>query len=472
MISSKQLADIVNKQENITRLQTERERYEIYHGALREYVKKSIEREFILQETVKQLINRIIPINITQKIVNALAKVYMSQPQRTPVNELNKDQDALNVLVQSFEMNTRMVDANRYFKLSKHFCLEPFVNLGKPQLRVLAAHNYTPVSDDSIDPTNATYIVKHLTWGRSKSEQRHVVWSDFEHYVMDGEGVIIPNELNPEGINPYGILPIVYERSQKDELIPIEDDDLIYMQIAICLLLTDLAFATKYQAWSLIYIANMKSQNISFNPNSVIFLPENKGGTEPKIGTISPTLKTQDMLMQVETLVGMLLSTKSLKASGMSALSVDNATSGISKALDSASSMEDRTEQQSYFIEAEKKLFEIVKKQLPVWNQAGLLEGKYANLSLTDDFELSIRFPTPKPLQSEKETVEVETMKINEGFTTRERALAVVNSDLSDEQLVELEIQIEKEKKLNQPAPIVESTEDQQLDDDGQATDD
>lgn len=447
MLTPKAISEIINQPTNIERLEKERERYEIYHGRLRDYIKKSIQKEFILQETVQQLVNRIVPINITQKIVNALAKVFITPPQRSPVNELNKDQEALNILVDAFELNTRMVDANRYFKLSKHFCLEPYVNLGEPKLRVLAAHTYTPISDDVVDPTHETYIVKHLQWGNSRAQQRHVVWSDTEHYTMDGTGAVQPDELNPGRINPYGKLPIVYERSQKDELIPIEDDDLIYMQIAICLLLTDLAFATKYQAWSLIWISNMKSANISFNPNSVIFLPENKGGAEAKIGTISPTLQTTDMLRQVETLVGMLLSTKSLKSSSMSALTTDNVQSGVAKALDNASSTEDKQEQQAYFASAEKKLFEIVKRQLPVWNSAGLLEGKYKGLSITEDFELSIRFPIPKPVQSEKETVEVETMKLEKGFTTKERALAVVNFDLTSEQLVELEVQIEKEQK-------------------------
>lgn len=450
-LSSKEISEIINNSSNIERLEKEQERYDMYHGRLRDYIKKAIQREFILAETVRQLINRIIPANITQKVVNALAKVYITAPQRSPVNEMNKDQESIDSLTKAMDLNVLMKNANQYFKLSKHFCIEPFVNLGVPQMRVLAAHNYTPISDDPVDPTRATYIVKHVKWGNSKEgdkkSHRHVVWSDTEHYTMDGDGNIISDPNNPDNVNPYGILPIVYQRSQRDELIPIEDDDLVYMQVAVCLLLTDLAFATKYQAWSLIYILNSQAQNINFNPNSVIFLPANKEGTpSPEIGTIKPNIDSDAMLRQVETLIALLLSTKSLKSSAMS-LNVETAQSGISKALDSAETMEDRTEQQAYFVEAEQKLFEIIKHQLPVWRSAGMLSDKYNTLSLTEDFELSVRFPTPKPIQSEKETVEVETMKLDKGFTTKKRALAVVNADLTSEQVDELEIEINKEKQ-------------------------
>lgn len=450
MLSSQELAAIVSSEENKDRVFRERKRYDIYHGRLRDFIREAIFSEFKLKETVAQLVHRIVPLNITQKIINKLSKVYLTQPQRSPVVPVSSDEEAINLLTDALGLTTNMLDANRYFKLSKHFCLEPFVNLGKPQLRVLAAHHYTPVSDDIRDPTRATYIIKHLKWGRNDKDSLHIVWSDLEHYLMDGKGNKIPMVDNPDGVNPYGINPLVYTKSQKDALIPIEDDDLMFMQLAICLLLTDLNFASKFKLWNIVYIIGLKSQNVSFNPNSILFLPKDSEGENPVVGTIESRVDSDALLRQIQGLVGMLLSTKSLKAADMQNLTVETAASGVAKMLDSADSTEDKIEQQNYFVETEKKLFEVLKKQLPIWSQSGELDGKYRSLRLTEEFELQLRFPMPKAIQSEKETVETEKAKLESDFTTHDRSLAVVNPDLTPTELEELKLQIEKEKKVRQ----------------------
>lgn len=449
-MESKQIAEIVSSPENKERISRERKRYNVYHGGLRDYIKDAIYSEFKRKGTVEQLVNRIVPLNITQKIINRLAKVYLTQPQRSPMDELPSDEDAIDLLNPALELSTNMLDANRYFKLSKHFCLEPYAHRGAPRLRVLAAHNYTPASNDVVDSTFPTHIVKHLRWGTHDKNALHVVWSDDEHYLMNGLGDKLLMPENPEGKNPYGVNPLIYVRSQKDSLIPIEDDDLIYMQMAICLLLTDMNFASKFKLWNLIYIIGLKSQLVDFNPNQILFLPKDKDGESPEVGTIESRFDSDAMLRQVQGLVSMLLSTKQLKAQEMQAVTIQNAASGIAKMLDTAESTEDKVEQQNYFVEAEKKLFEVLKKQLPVWDEQGLLEGKFKALRLSDDFILQTRFPMPKAIQSEKETVETEKSKLEAGFTTHDRSLAVVNSDLTPQELEELKIQIEKESKVKQ----------------------
>lgn len=450
MLSSKQLADIVSSSENKERIAREKKRYDIYHGKIRDYIKDAIFSEFKLKETISQLLHRIVPLNIPQKIVNKLAKVYMNQPQRSAMVPISTDDETLNLLVDSLCMTTNMMDANRYFKLSKHFALETFVNLGKPYMRVLAAHNYTPISDDVRDPTRDTYMVKHLKWSREDKNSLHIVWSDLEHYLMNGKGDKLPMEGNDDGVNPYGINPIIYTRSQKDQLIPVEDDDLMFMSLAICLLLTDLNFASKFKLWNLVYVIGLEAQNISFNPNSVLFLPKDKDGENPVVGTIESKLDSDAALRQVQALVAMLLSTKQLKSDAMETLTVEGAASGVAKMLDSSDSTEDKIEQQNYFVETEKKLFQVLKRQLPVWSTNGELDGKYRALSLSEEFELQLRFPMPKPLQSEKDTVETEKSKLEADFTTHDRSLAVVNPDLTPAELDELKAQIEKEKKVRQ----------------------
>lgn len=448
MLSSKEIAEIIYADDNINRLISDYERYQIYNGQLKDIIKSAIKKEFILQETVNEMINRIIPINIAQKVTNKLAGVYRIPPKRAPVDENDGDQEAIDALSQPMEIDLNGKQANRYFKLCKIVAWEPYVNkLGFPKIRTLPAHTFTPISDDPIEPEQPTYFVKHIDMAdQDKKNHVHIVWSDTEHYTMDGHGMIIVDEENPEAINPYGKIPFVLIKDTLDRLIPLQDDDLISMQIAICLLLTDLAFATKYQAWSIIYLIGASTEKMSFNPNSIISLPIPSSGIKPEIGTIKPDLDSDAMLRQVETLVGMLLTTKSLSVNAvLPGLQASNASSGVAKLLDQAESTEDKNDQKMFFIKAEKQLWDLIAKNcLPVWIKAGLVDPKYA-YTFSPEFELSIVFPDMKPIMTEKEVIELQKMKVEAGFTTQEQALKATNPDLNDDQISELQAKINKE---------------------------
>ena len=448
MPSSKELADYIYTSSNMERINSDLTRYEIYNGKLRGSIEKAIRNEFILQDTVKELINRVIPINITQKIINKLGAVYLSQPLREPANLDEIDQASINTLEQTMELNTRMKFLNRMFKLAKMAAAEPYLNdKGMPSLRVLPSHTFTPYSDSFLEPETPTHMIKHMLFTGDREKDRHIVWSATEHYTMNGEGLIIPNAQNPDNINPYGAIPLVYIKDGFDKLIPLQDDDLISMQIAICLLLTDLAFATKYQAWSLIYLIGAKSEKLSFNPNSVISLDFLPDGSEPKIGSIKPTVDIDAMLREVEALVGLLLSTKNLSVGSVS-LKLDgtSAASGVSKILDQAESTEDKQDQLQYFGDFEKQLFDVLAKNIiPYWDSQNLINPK-VRLEFSPDFELSISYPDQKPAISEKEIVEIEKAKVDAAFTSQRAAIQAVNPELDSDQIDALIEEIAQDK--------------------------
>jgi len=448
MLSSKEIADIVNEPSNIERIEHERIRYQMFNGNIREYIYHAIVAEFKLPETVKQLVKRIVPLNLIQKIVKKLAMVYRSPPSRSPALDLESDKEFISLYEKETDINAFQKLLNRYFKLSKHAAIESYVNeQGAPALQVLAAHQFTPISDSKIDPTLATYMVKHISWGKDKKSQVHIVWSDAEHYTMDGMGKII--ESPDEKENPYGVMPIIHVKETLDRLIPVEDDDLVSMQVAICLLLTDLSLGMKYRLWGIIYIIGAKGDKFSFNPNSVLYLPRDSKGELPQVGSIRPEFNATEALQMVETLVGMLLSTKSLKPGSVTGnLSTQNASSGIAKMLDEAEVTEDKQDQVAFFIKQERELFAIVRTQMNIWGEAGMLNSLWMPMRLSEDFELQIRFPDMKPVQTEKEIVETESLKLETKLTTHKRAVMSSNPELTEEEADELMIQIAKESKL------------------------
>lgn len=450
MPTPKELIDIIYCEENLCRIDSEYKKYKVYNGQLRKQVSEAISKEFILPETVKELNKRIIPVNITQKVINKLAMVYKNSPLRTSTIENEEDNNAIQFLADTMQMDLIGKSTNRLFKLNKSGMLEPYVDYkGKPSLRSIPNHMFTVASDDPIDPTRATHVVKHLNMGsyedgkqmvNERANHIHVVWSDTEHYTMDGEGNIIDNPGNEYGVNPMTYI------KEGDCLMPIPDDDLYFLQIAICLLLTDLAFASKYQAWSIIYIIGAETQNLTFNPSSVVTLPMGRDGTKPDIGTIKPTLDTQALLSQVEALIGLLLTTKSLSIGSVTMkLEAGNTASGISKMLDESHTTEDQKDQQAYFVNAEEELWKkMATNILPAWINAGAIDPKYI-VNFSQEFEPRVIFTAPEIPLSKQEVVELEKLKLDARLTTKKMALREVHDDLNDDEIEDLILEMNQE---------------------------
>lgn len=440
--SLKEIAESVIDVHNQQRLEADKARFLIYNGKVRDVVEQAIRKEFQKPETVSQLIQRIVPLNITQKIIQKLAGVYQQKPVRRPIDQNEADQILINLYEDSFQINQKMKFANRWFKLFKHCALEPFVDRdGIPRMRALASPMYTPFSDDPIQPERMTAFVKHIKMDTHDVHQMRLeVWTDEEFYIVDGAGNIVLEEMraldNLEGVNPFGVIPFTYISEADDgNLIPISDDDLVNMQITINLLLTDLAFASKFQLWSIIAVRGAENQNISMNPNSILSLPEGS-----QIDVIKPELDVNEALAMIEALIGLLLTTKNLSV-GNVAVKLEggaNAASGVAKMLDSAETTEDRKDQQEFFRQGEKRFWDkFAHKLLPTYVRQQVLNPEYVQ-AFTNDFELSIRYADPKPFIGDKDTVDLEIKKLDNKLTTQEMALQVIHPDKDSEEVERL----------------------------------
>lgn len=457
-VTSRQLAAYVYKEENICRIKRDLELYNIYNGKVRDTVKQAIVREFKKPESIQELLKRVIPINIIQKVVNKLGAVYKVPPTRKAQDESENDQDSIDLFVEASDFNSQMKNFNRYIKLTKSACLEPYVSdEGVPSVRILPSHTFTQYSDSATEPNKPTHTIKHLVMQGERKDHVHVVWSKDRHYVMNGYGVIL------EDIgNPYEINPIVYTK-EGIELIPIEDDDLYFLQIAICLLLTDLSFGAKYQSWSIIAVIGAEgTQNLTFNPNSVVTIPKSKDGTQGDMKTIQPQVSTEAVLRLVEALVGLLLTTKNLSVGNVS-LKLEgggDTASGVAKILDATESTEDKQDQRAMLLSAEKQLFKNLKVMVPIWKESGALDAAYADLNFSEEFVASIQFSDPKPQISEKEIVETEKLKMDNKFSTLELSLSKIYPEKNQQEIADLRDQIlEEQREINSNTPQDEETQ-------------
>jgi hypothetical protein len=247
---------------------------------------------------------------------------------------------------------------------------------------------------------------------------------------------------NPDGINPYGVLPFTYIKKTEDRLVPISDDDLISIGGKIIpVLLSDLNFASKYQAWSLIALIGAESEKLSFNPNSVISLP-----ADAKIETIKPQIDIDAMLRQIQAQLGMLLSSKGLKVGNTEGtLTVENASSGVAKMIDNSESQEIREDRIAYFRCAEESMwYNFAHFILPYWVKNGMIDPSVSGV-FSEGFELSIKFPDMKISLGAKEKIDNAKAKLDAGFISKRMAIKEIDPELNDEQIEKIISDIKNE---------------------------
>ncbi len=445
MPNFKNTIEIVKSSKNRERIAADTDRYVIYNGKLKDIIKARIQKEFLLKDTIEDLIGRIVPINITAKIIDKLSMVYREPALRSAVDDNETDNDALEFYTRTMEVNKKMKHANRYFNLHKHTLLEPFLTKeGIPMMRVLPSQTYTPLSDDKIQPERPTMIVKHISFNSENPEQeRHAIWTDDNHWVVNGNGDVVQSEMiamdNPEGVNPFGVIPFTYINSSEDLIVPISNDDLVNVQIAINLLLTDLLFASKYQAWSIIAIIGGKDDNLPLNPNSVINLPFGPQGERPAIETVKPDLDSDEMLRLIEAMVSMLLTTNNLSVGTVSGkLSVDNSASGVAKLIDRSELTEERMDSIQFFRRAEQEFWDkLAHKIMPVWIKSGDIKVEFAK-KFSDKFLLQIRYPELTPPMGIKERIEIAEGKLKLGLITKKAVLKEIDPNLSSDEIEQI----------------------------------
>jgi hypothetical protein len=451
----KEKIDLINSKEYRNQRAKNYARFEIYNGQLEPSLVKNIYAEFKKPETINDLIHRMVPLNVVKKIVHKLAGIYLETPMRSPMDKNESDQELIYAIEEGGRFNVKMKEANRYFKLFKCNLIEPYVDeKGMICIRNIPRHAYEVFSHSMISPEIPDLIVKIIVDDTDTSKQIFAFWTANEFKIVNGKGEVDMAKMqslqNPDGINPYGVLPFVYISEASYAVTPLPNDDLLRMGVLIPLLLTDLAFASKYQTWSIIYVLGYDG-DIPASPNSVISLPLTVDGQKPEIGTVKPNFDMVSSLGYIESILDMLLVTNNLSSTGFKGqLSVSNPSSGIAKALDEAQSTEDKKDQQEFFLNGEVEMWALLSKNLiPVWRKQRMLAPE-VNREFSNVFELRLTLREPRVTVTEQEQIEISTKKLNANLTTLRRELSALNPDLTVEEIEELEQEIYEERARKQ----------------------
>ncbi len=419
----------------------------VHEGQLRKEIEDSLRKE-LSPKAFAKAITRVPSINLLIRIIDKLSRVYSEPVTRTPSEEADK------ALVEWYEREAGVSDVlssgNRMFNLHKCAALEPFVENGKPKLRVLPAHQFLPFSDDPVNPLRPTVFIKFMGSDRSMpftdldgqkvgvDEVRTVsvfyLYSDDEFMILDSEGRHRTDRMSErgyDGSNPVGRIPFVYVNRSDFRLVPLPDTDTLDNTVLIPKLLADLNYAVQFQSHSIFVATDVElPADLSLSPDTVWDIKSSGDGPQGRIDTIKPSVDIQWVLELVKTTLAMWLESRNIRAGDMGQVSPGDAASGVARIIDEADATQDRQSQCLRFQTAERALWELLRDMHNHWVDSGQLTAPHAKFS--NALTVSVRFGDQKPVVTDRERIEVVGLKLDRGLMSIRQALKEVYPNWSD----------------------------------------
>ena len=214
--------------------------------------------------------------------------------------------------------------------------------------------------------------------------------------------------------------------------------------------LTDLNLAALFASFSITYIKNGEVADPTYAPNALWFLKADDPEKDVEIGTIKPEVSYNDVLNLIQSELSLWLGSKGIKTGSVGALNADSAASGIAKVIDEADTFDVRQAQSVKFGSAEHELWELILEDMhPVWVSQGLVSNRSV---FSAGASVSTRFSII-PVGTQRSALIAEQRdEYSAGFTTRTRAISMLNPQLNLSQVKDLEAEIDFERQpVEQP---------------------
>lgn len=432
------------------------ELFSVFEGDLVTAMSKQL-KDDMSADTYSEIMSRAAPINILPKMIDKLSKIYAKSPLRQlSDNATDYDLELLEYYVKSMDMNSVMGakdGANGLFNLFKNTWVEPFIDGVVPSLRVIPSDRFFVYSKDMVNPTRPTHFVKVMGKQRNSQGVESVIlyaYTKDEFLPFTDSGEVLESVLaeleNPEGINPLGVLPGIYINRSRYFLMPKPDADTLAMTKLIPIQLSDINYGLKYQCFSIVYTIDADQTNLVSAPNALWDLKSDKNSDKaPQIGVIKPEVDSDKALSLVKSLLSMWMQSRNIKPGAMGDLSVENAASGIAKAIDEMDTSEDRQAQIPYFEKAENALWDMIINNLhPVWSK---YPGYKHPKLFTPGVSVMVNFHEQKAILKMSDVIADQKAMLDLGLQTKSGALKEIYPALSETEIEEKLLAVESENE-------------------------
>ena len=224
-------------------------------------------------------------VNVTKRIVDRISLVYMNPPKITYTKE---DTPLL-----FHHKDLKLQRAERFTNLLDAVLLKPcmrFNDKNEQHIEYDLIWDYEPIfGDDPLKPTAITYPIATKDSVLDNTPELWVYWDKENTFTYDNNGKIYTDELNPDMVNPYGVLPFVEcWRDGKPESSYLDTNassDLIQTNILINVAETNKNANIMFQSFGYIYIngSQIEKDDLDIGPDKISFL-----GVDGTMNLVSP----------------------------------------------------------------------------------------------------------------------------------------------------------------------------------------
>lgn len=416
---------------------------DIYEGNLVEYIQKDLQAS-LSSDYYNKIKERIIPINILQRLVDKMAKAYATEPSRSLIVENKDDQELLDYYEDILCINNKGNDADEFSHLFKGYAWEPFVDDGVPMLRTIPYDKFLPYSNSNNNPEKVTVFIKSIgertvrvidkrsrDGFREEMRPIYYAYSNDEFVAFDSFGEEYERAyLENDGINPIGVIPFIYGSRAKGKLIPTQDSDIFRMSKVIPVMLSDISGAILFQCFSIIWGVDLDMENAPMSPNALWSLKSDADSDKtPQIGTIKPEADIDKVMTFILNTFALWLETKGIKVGSIGDTQGAMSASGISKIIDEADTTELRKKAISHLKKEEEKLWQLIKKMHNHWVVTGEITGM---VQFSESFEVAVVFDEPKPMVDRDKFVRTIDFEVSKGYMDPETAIRELYPDLDN----------------------------------------
>jgi hypothetical protein len=361
-----------DSQANLTRKLDTAKRLDFYHDEQLDHLEVKLSELFSDPSTMVK-----VELNIVKKVINNLTQVYREPPIRI-IEGSEKDQKLYAEIIENCFLDVKLKQASRYTKLLKTILLRPVWRNDGLELDILTGNLIDVETGES--PEDLQHVLV-TDFGKSDriEDVHYSLWNAEEWKRLDYRGNVI--EASP---NPYKILPFLpaWDRPPTSSAFFIPGgQDLISLQEAINLKLTDLIYLMSCQSFGVGYIKGTQGGgSVKVDPGSLVELPENGS-----IGFESQKAEIRQVVEAIDKLIKWGCVANGLSAASMSTDASE--ASGLSKLVDKQELDEMRQDDIMLWRGYEKQLFKLMRI---VWNT-------HATHKLSESATLSIDFADPQP---------------------------------------------------------------------------
>ena len=332
--------DWQQQQKNVWKRERE-EAFNYYKGRTFDYTKKYFSKDLITKVPTAN-------VNIVKRVIDRISLVYMKPPQRVYTKE-----DCPTVLHNKSE---KLQKAERLTNLLEVVLIKPCWRGDHIEYDLI--RDFEPhFGEDPLNPIAFTYPLQSKSEVLDSTPDMFAYWDEEHHFVYDKSGKIITDEMNPDHLNPYGILPFVESfRDGKPESAYLDTDaspDLITTNLAINVAETNKNANIMFQSFGYMYIngSHIETKDLEVGQDKISNL-----GADGTMSIISPPNSVPALTESIKESYKMLAQNYHLQ---MSFVEGTTAESGVALKLRNQELTDERLSDVVRWTNIERELFEV-----------------------------------------------------------------------------------------------------------------